>query len=74
MLFDVRCQYLHTGDLSTVVDHSLRAVNAAYRLLNELIGFPSRLFKYGTFGMECLDPTDPLVKIFYVVQNTGAES
>jgi hypothetical protein len=39
LLFDVRCQYLHTGDLSTVVDDSLRAVNAAYRLLTLLSGY-----------------------------------
>jgi hypothetical protein len=65
-LYEVRCRYLHTGDISTLANDSLRSVNAAYRLLNELIGFPSRLFRDGTSGLECIAPFDPVVRIFYV--------
>lgn len=63
-VYGVRCQYLHSGDTSNVRADSLRAANAAYSLLNELIGFPSRLFKIGSV-IECRNPSDPLVKVFY---------
>jgi hypothetical protein len=72
-LYAVRCQYLHTGDISTVRDDSLRAVRAAYRLLNELIGFPPRLFRHGNGGIECIDPNDAVARIFYAVQDEAAK-
>ena len=62
---DVRCKYLHSGSTETVEEDSLRATKAAYQLLKEIIGFPERLFKLGSFGVECLDPSDPLVQVFY---------
>jgi hypothetical protein len=74
-IYGIRCHYLHSGDIATVEVDSLQAVRAAYRLLNELIGFPSRLFRLGTSGgWECLDPQDPLVRVFYTpnaVQESG---
>lgn len=63
-VYEIRCRYLHSGDIATVVPDSLRSVKATYRLLSELIGFPSRLFKVGS-AIECLDPGDPLVRVFY---------
>jgi hypothetical protein len=71
-LYELRCRYLHSGDISTVAADSLLAVKAAYRLLGEIIGFPPRLFRYGTFGIECLDDSDPLVKVFYTAKVAGA--
>jgi hypothetical protein len=70
-LYTIRCQYLHTGDISTVREDSLRAVKAAYWLLNELIGFPPRLFRLSNFGWECIDPDDAVAKTFYVLQDAG---
>jgi hypothetical protein len=64
-VYEIRCRYLHSGSIATVEADSLRAIKAAYRLLNEFIGFPPRLFKMGTFGVECLNPNDPLVRVFY---------
>lgn len=75
-VYEIRCRYLHSGDISTVAADSLRAVRAAYALLSEIIGFPSRLFRYGNFGIECLDENDPLVRAFYtplvISSGTGA--
>jgi hypothetical protein len=63
-LYKIRCHYLHLGDIANVKADSLRSIKATYRLLNELIGFPPRLFKVGSV-VECLDAGDPLVDIFY---------
>ncbi len=67
---DVRCKYLHSGSTETVEEDSLRAIKAVYQLLKEIIGFPDRLFKLGNFGVECLDPGDPLVQVFYTRNTT----
>jgi hypothetical protein len=64
-VYEIRCRYLHSGVVSTVERDSLRAIRAAYHLLNEFIGFPARLFKLGDFCVECLNPGDPLVRAFY---------
>jgi len=63
-VYEIRCHYLHSGDIATVVPDSLRSIKATYRLLSELIGFPPRLFKVGSV-IECIDPGDPLVQVFY---------
>jgi len=36
-IYELRCCYLHSGDISTTEADSLKAVKIAYRLLNELI-------------------------------------
>lgn len=64
-LFAVRCQYLHSGNIEGLEDDALRCVHAAYALLKALIGFPERLFQFGSEGLECLNPEDPLFKVFY---------
>jgi hypothetical protein len=71
-IYQIRCRYLHSGDISTVGADSLRTVRAAYSLLGEIIGFPPRLFRYGNFGIECLDDSDPLVRAFYTPRLTGS--
>jgi hypothetical protein len=63
-VYEIRCRYLHSGEIATVATDSLRSIKATYRLLSEIIGFPSRLFKVGSI-IECLDPGDPLVQVFY---------
>jgi hypothetical protein len=63
-VYEVRCHYLHSGEISNLRAGALRAIRVAYGLMNELIGFPSRLFKIGHI-IECLNPNEPLVKVFY---------
>lgn len=63
-VYELRCRYLHSGDIATVAPDSLRSIRATYCLLSELIGFPSRLFKVGSV-IECLDSGDPLIQVFY---------
>jgi hypothetical protein len=63
-LYSIRCQYLHSGEITSLGADALRAVNAAYDLLRALIGFPTTLFEYGA-SIRCLDEEDPLFRVFY---------
>lgn len=62
VLFDIGCQYLHSGDLANLAADTLRAVNGAYDLLRTLIGFPPSLFEYGA-AISCRNEQDPLFKV-----------
>lgn len=62
----VRCNYLHTGPIETLQADSLEAIHVAYKLLNEFLGFPPRLFSRETGQMKTVDESDPLYQIFYV--------
>lgn len=66
-LFGVRCQYLHSGDISSLQADALAAIKGAYELIGCLIGFPPRLFTFQDGRLVCLNPEDPLVKVFYPV-------
>jgi len=63
-LFTIRCQYLHSGQITSLEADALRAVNAAYKLLRSLIGFPSTFFEFAA-TIQCRDQQDPLFKVFY---------
>jgi len=64
VIYQLRCGYLHSGTLQNLEGDSLRAIRAAYELLNQLIGFPEHLFKI-TSDIECRNTEDPLFKVFY---------
>jgi hypothetical protein len=66
-LFGVRCQYLHSGDISSLQVDVLAAIKGAYSLMDHLIGFPPRLFTFENGKLVCLNTEDPLVKVFYPV-------
>lgn len=63
-LYEVRCNYLHSGDLASLEADARRTVRAAYDLSKEIIGFPPRLFSLGS-GIECLNFNDPVVQVLY---------
>jgi hypothetical protein len=65
----VRCHYLHSHPITTMEQDCLRAIKAAYKLLDEILGLPARLFKIGG-GITCLEPADPLVRAFYLPHTT----
>jgi anion-transporting ArsA/GET3 family ATPase len=69
-VYGIRRKYLHSDPIVTLEDDSRRCVNAAFRLLTELIGFPERLFRIGS-AIECLNESDPLFKVFYKPALTG---
>lgn len=65
----VRCHYLHSQPIPTLEQDCLRAIKAAYRLLDEILGLPARLFKIGS-EITILAPSDPLVRAFYMPHAT----
>lgn len=65
MFTDIRCKYLHSGDISTMESDARAAVNAAYKLLRIFLGFPEELFEF-TSGIKCKNEDDPRFKTFYL--------
>jgi hypothetical protein len=66
-LFGIRCQYLHSGDITALRSDALAAIKGAYALIGCLLGFPPRVFTFADGKIVCLNPGDPLVKVFYQV-------
>jgi len=52
---DIRCRYLHSGEIRDMRQDALRAITAAYRLMKVFIGFPEDLFD----GVTCRNELDP---------------
>jgi hypothetical protein len=62
---DVRCQYLHCGEIKCLRRDALRAVTAAYKLMSIFIGFPQDLFSLNGGALTCKNETDPRFLEFY---------
>ncbi len=62
---NIRCKYLHSGEIRSMAGDALVSVAAAYKLLRVFLGFPEGLFRF-TSGIECLDEQDPRFKAFYL--------
>jgi tetratricopeptide (TPR) repeat protein len=58
---DIRCRYLHSGEIRNIRQDALRAITAAYKLMKIFIGFPEDLFD----GVTCKDEADPRYLAFY---------
>lgn len=62
---DVRCQYLHSGEIRDLPADALRSARAAYRLIDMFLGFHEQLFRFTDGQIQCLDETDPRFVAFY---------
>lgn len=62
---DVRCRYLHCGEIKCLRRDALRAVTAAYSLMKIFIGFPEDLFSWIGGAPACKNETDPRFLEFY---------
>jgi hypothetical protein len=62
---DVRCKYLHSGELRDLDNDALRSVRASYELLSIFIGFPSDLFTIADGAFRCVNLRDPRYIEFY---------
>jgi len=74
-LFQIRCEYLHSGLINNLRTDALEGVRGAYALLKALIGFPAHLFTItgGTRnGISCHDTADPLFQVFYAPSLTNS--
>jgi len=64
-LYELRCKYLHTGSLADLEKDSFQAINVAYSVLKEIVGFPPRLFGMTNGALKILNAADPLFQVFY---------
>jgi hypothetical protein len=62
---DVRCSYLHSGEIQNMRQDALRAITAAYKLMIIFIGFPEDLFSLINGGLACKNKDDPRFLEFY---------
>jgi hypothetical protein len=62
---EIRCRYLHCGEIQNLREDALRAVTAAYRLMTIFIGFPEDLFSWMGGSPTCKNKADPRFLEFY---------
>jgi hypothetical protein len=62
---EIRCRYLHSGEIQNIRHDALRAIAAAYKLMKIFIGFPEDLFSWTGGGPRCMNETDPRFLEFY---------
>ena len=63
---EVRCNYLHCGEIKCLRRDALRAITAAYKLMTMFIGFPEDLFSFtGAIPPTCKNEADPRFLEFY---------
>ncbi len=65
MYQEVRCRYLHCGEIQNLRDDARRAIVAAYRLMTIFIGFPEDLFSWRGGSPACKSENDPRFLEFY---------
>lgn len=62
---EIRCRYLHSGEIRNMRQDALRAVTAAYKLMKIFIGFPENLFSWINGSPACKNEADPRFLEFY---------
>lgn len=62
---DIRCRYLHSGEIQNIRHDALRAIAAAYKLMKIFIGFPEDLFSWVGEKPACNNKADPRFLEFY---------
>ena len=62
---NVRCNYLHCGEIKCLRRDALRAVTAAYKLMTIFIGFSEDLFALNGGAFACKNEADPRFLEFY---------
>jgi len=62
---EVRCRYLHSGEIQNMRKDALRAITAAYKLMTIFIGFPEDLFSWMGGSPACKNENDPRFLEFY---------
>lgn len=65
MYRDIRCRYLHSGEIQDLRNDARTTVTAAYKLMTTFIGFPQDLFSWAAGGPSCLNSADPRFIEFY---------
>jgi hypothetical protein len=62
---DIRCKYLHCGEIQNMRQDALRVIAVAYKLMTIFIGFPEDLFSWIGGCPTCKNENDPRFLEFY---------
>jgi len=62
---EIRCRYLHCGEIQSLRENARRAIAAAYRLMSVIIGFPEDLFEWKHGAPVCKNEGDARYLEFY---------
>lgn len=62
---EIRCRYLHCGEIQNIRQDARRTIAAAYKLMSIFIGFPDDLFSYIEGAHTCKNENDPRFLEFY---------
>ncbi|MHC4073435.1 MAG: hypothetical protein ACYSWW_18135 [Planctomycetota bacterium] len=62
---EIRCRYLHSGEIQNMRNDALRTITAAYRLMTIFVGFPEDLFSLSGGVPTCKNQHDPRFMEFY---------
>ena len=66
MYREIRCRYLHSGEIKELADDALKSARAAYRVLGLFVGFPPDLFTFVEGRLTCKNDGDPRYLAFYM--------
>lgn len=61
----IRCHYLHSGNLENLEGDAQKAVNISYKVIERFFGFPEDLFEHSSAGIQCKNEQHPLFIEFY---------
>lgn len=63
---EIRCRYLHSGEIRDLAGDALKSARAAYRVLGLFVGFPSDLFTFVDGRLACTNEGDPRYVALYL--------
>jgi hypothetical protein len=69
---EIRCRYLHSGEIKDLAADALKSARAAYRVLGLFAGFPQDLFTFVEGRLTCNNVRDPRYVALYLPHMTPA--
>ena len=70
MYREIRCRYLHSGDIKDLAADALKSARAAYRIIGLFVGFPPDLFTFVEGRLACKNVGDPRYVALYLPHMT----
>jgi hypothetical protein len=66
MYREIRCRYLHSGQIRDLATDALNSARAAHHVLGLFVGFPPELFTFTNGRMSCNNVGDPRYLALYL--------
>jgi hypothetical protein len=71
MYREIRCRYLHSGQIKDLAADALKSARAAYHVLGLFVGFPPDLFTFVEGRLSCNNLADPRYVALYLPYMTA---